>query len=197
MENKIKKLNYNGSVIEFEVQNENVQVNATEMAKIFGTQVNEFLSNNNTKLFINECLKNGNSRFLGIENEEDLIVSKQKSGTWMHRVLALKFAAWLNPAFELWIYRTIENLIFGNRLREENYFKNKRELLNTKRDLDAEIKELRTKLANTSEGKLLTVTENQLKEVKARIAKIEQIEFGSIYTLFEMLPQNTQMQQIN
>ncbi len=30
----------------------------------------------------------------------------------MHRVLALKFAAWLNPAFELWVYMTIDHLLF-------------------------------------------------------------------------------------
>jgi len=43
---------------------------------------------------------------LNIESKEDLIISKQKSGTWMHRVLALNFAAWLEPAFDLWVYAT-------------------------------------------------------------------------------------------
>ena len=32
----------------------------------------------------------------------------------MHRILALKFAAWLNPAFELWIYGVIDDLLFGH-----------------------------------------------------------------------------------
>ena len=31
----------------------------------------------------------------------------------MHRVLAIKFAAWLDPDFEVWIYSTIEELMFG------------------------------------------------------------------------------------
>jgi phosphatidylserine/phosphatidylglycerophosphate/cardiolipin synthase-like enzyme len=63
---------FNGNEVSFSLDKENnMMVNATEMAK------------------------SGNSRFL----EEDLIVSKQKSGTWMHRILALKFAAWLNPEF--------------------------------------------------------------------------------------------------
>jgi hypothetical protein len=35
--------------------------------------------------------------FLQLKSIDDLIVSRQKSGTWMHRVLAIKFAAWLNP----------------------------------------------------------------------------------------------------
>ena len=34
----------------------------------------------------------------------------------MHRILALKFAAWLNPAFELWIYSVIDELLFGHYL---------------------------------------------------------------------------------
>lgn len=102
--------------------NGNVMVNATQMAKVFGKQVNEFTSNKNTILFIEECLKNGNSRFLGIEKESDLIDSKQKTGTWMHRILALKFAAWLNPAFELWVYSTIDTLIMGHYKKMEEAY---------------------------------------------------------------------------
>jgi hypothetical protein len=112
----IVKKTFGGSEIEFEpfVANGNVMVNATEMAKVFpNKRMSDFVSNQSTEDFISECFKNGNSRFLGIEKREDLIVSKQKSGTWMHRILALKFAAWLNPAFELWIYSTIEEIMFG------------------------------------------------------------------------------------
>lgn len=114
---------FNGNQVSFNLEKEHeMMVSATEMAKIFGKQVNEFMSNENTKKFIDECLKNGNSRFLGIENEEDLFTSKQKTGTWMHRVLALKFAAWLDPAFELWVYSTIENLLFGRHVKREHSF---------------------------------------------------------------------------
>ena len=31
----------------------------------------------------------------------------------MHRILALKFAAWLNPELELWVYETIDEILFG------------------------------------------------------------------------------------
>ena len=37
----------------------------------------------------------------------------------MHRVLAIKFAAWLNPAFELWVYSTIERILFGKHEQRE------------------------------------------------------------------------------
>lgn len=45
--------------------------------------------------------------------------ARQKSGTWMHRILALKFAAWLNPDFEIWVYSTIERILFGKHAQRE------------------------------------------------------------------------------
>lgn len=89
---------------------ENVMVNATEMAKLFNKKVEAFMRNENTKAFLNECIKSENSRF----NLDNLIDSRQKSGTLMHRILALKFAAWLDPAFELWVFSKIEEITFGN-----------------------------------------------------------------------------------
>ena len=66
----------------------------------------------NAKAFIESCLKPAFAGLLGVKTEDDLIISKQKSGTWMHRVLALKFAAWLNSDFEVWVYLTIDQLLF-------------------------------------------------------------------------------------
>ena len=135
MENKVCLFNENE--ISFIIdKNNKVMINATEMAKTFNKRIDDFMSNSNTKLFIQECLKspellqgkNGNSRFI-MENEdnsfemlkeEDLYISVQRTGTWMHRILALKFAAWLNPAFELWIYSTIEKLMFGKYVERES-----------------------------------------------------------------------------
>jgi hypothetical protein len=112
--------NFENSVVEFELAHGNVMVNATQMAKIFDKQVVAFLRNDQTKAFIEECLKSENSHFLNVKSEEDLVQSKQRSGTFMHRVLALKFAAWLDPKFELWVYATIDRLLFADyhQLRE-------------------------------------------------------------------------------
>lgn len=46
--------------------------------------------------------------------DEDILQTKGHQGTWMHRLLALKFAAWLDPDFEVWIYVVIDNILFGN-----------------------------------------------------------------------------------
>jgi len=117
----------------------NVMVNATEMAKVYGKKVNEFLSNEITKNFIAECLKSGNSRFINISKEEDLYRSSQKAGTFMHRILAMKFAAWLNPRFELWVYSTIESLLFGKHVERERSFERTLDLQNEMKDLEERI----------------------------------------------------------
>jgi hypothetical protein len=45
--------------------------------------VNEFMSNETTKKFIESCFKKREFPFFNIEKEEDLYVSRQKSGTFM------------------------------------------------------------------------------------------------------------------
>ena len=121
METKICAFEENPITFALE-KNNGMMINATEMAKPFGKKVEAFMRNESTIEFINEALKSENSRFLGIQEESDLVDSRQKSGTWMHRILALKFAAWLNPAFELWVYSTIENLLFGKHVQREQSF---------------------------------------------------------------------------
>jgi hypothetical protein len=125
---KTRIFEFNGNEISFSMDEENnLMVNATEMAKPFNKKVEAFMRNEDTQSFISECLKSENSRYiwensnepLKVLKEEDLYVSSQKSGTWMHRILALKFAAWLSPSFELWVYSTIETLLFGRYVERE------------------------------------------------------------------------------
>lgn len=109
----IQVFKYDDVEIEFDFrQGKNMMVNATEMAKVFGKDVFQFTRIDGTKEFLKSCLKPQFCGLLGLENESDLIISTQKSGTWMHRVLALKFAAWLNPDFEVWVYLTIDKLLY-------------------------------------------------------------------------------------
>lgn len=116
--------------VDFEpTDRDNVMVNATQMAAIFGKDVFQFTRIDDTKSFIESCLKPQNCGLLGIKNKSDLIISKQKSGTWMHRILALKFAAWLNSDFEVWVYITIDQIL-------NQYFREQR---------DARIEKLRIK----------------------------------------------------
>jgi phage regulator Rha-like protein len=164
--------------------NDNVMVNATQMAKIFGKQVNEFMSNQNTQNFINECLKNGNSRFLGIENEEHLIDSKQKSGTWMHRILALKFAAWLDPAFELWVYITIDQILLGHYREQKEATAEK---IRIEQQLESKKKELLEKYPEfvdflALEGKVSEADKRRLKAIRASVQQLRLDLFPEVYS---------------
>lgn len=143
METKI--IAYDENPISFVVEKNNgMMVNATEMAKVFGKDLFQFTKSDDTNRFIEACLKPANAGLLGIVNESDLIVSRQKAGTYMHRVLALKFAAWLSPDFEVWVYSTIEKLLFGKHVEREHSFER---TLRIQRELD----ELKDKPEKTGE----------------------------------------------
>ena len=118
-----KEFEYNGKVVGFEINDKNVMVNATQMANVFNRDLYQFTKSEDTKRFIETFLKPANAGLLGIVNRADLIVSRQKAGTFMHRVLAIKFAAWLNPYFELWVYTTIDNILFGSYAEDEKNLK--------------------------------------------------------------------------
>lgn len=111
---------YQDTEIHFLLGNEkNVMVNATEMAKAFGKEVDNFLRLESTKKFIFCLLKRENSKIIpsdvrGYLTEEDIVIGKKRGGTYMHRKLALEFASWLDVDFKVWIIDTIDDLLFGN-----------------------------------------------------------------------------------
>ncbi|MBN2637351.1 MAG: KilA-N domain-containing protein [Prolixibacteraceae bacterium] len=51
-------------------------VNATQIANIINKEVTFFLRNEDTKRFINSCLKTENSQFLDIEKKEGMAYRK-------------------------------------------------------------------------------------------------------------------------
>lgn len=114
---------YQDTEIHFLLGNEkNVMVNATEMAKAFGKRIENFKRLDETKVFIKTLLDHENSKFahshMSEQNqkkvfESDIIETTNKA-TYYHRILALKFAAWLDPKFELWVYSKTEEVLFGN-----------------------------------------------------------------------------------
>lgn len=114
----MKTLNfiYQETEIHFALQNEgNVMVNATEMAKLFGKEVKDFLRLDGTKKFIEYQVQKNNivadvPRYI----EKNIYYSNNKAGTFMNRKLALKFASWLDIKFEDWVFETIDNIIFGH-----------------------------------------------------------------------------------
>ncbi len=166
---------YNNTNIDFiPAGDENVMVNATQMAKLFGKDVFQFTRIDDTKSFIKACLKPQNCGLLGIKNQSDLIISKQKSGTWMHRVLALKFAAWLDPDFELWVFSTIDKIILG-------HYKEMKEATIEKLIAEKELERRKTELINKNpelaeifeiELKITAAERKRIKALKASVAQL-------------------------
>lgn len=117
-------------------QQKNVMVNATEMAKIFGKRTDHFMKSDHAKKFISllenetEQTPNGgrskskspdisgnlNGEFPpnGRNSEFKIVDNRGHMGIYFERRLALKFAAWLSPEFEVWVFSTLDEILFGH-----------------------------------------------------------------------------------
>lgn len=122
-----KEFNYNGSVVEFELDNKNVMVNATQMAKVFCKEAHEYVSMKSTQELVLAFCQTGNLRF---ENEFSadgrlikVVRGGRNNGTWMDRRIAIAFAMWLNPLFAVWVCNTIDELLFGSYIEDEKCLK--------------------------------------------------------------------------
>ena len=87
---------------------DNVMVNATEMAKVFGKRPNDWLKTQTAKDYI-EALTVAKNVVT-----ENLVAIKQGGaiqGTWFHEDLALEFARWLSPKFAIWCNDIIKYIL--------------------------------------------------------------------------------------
>ncbi len=113
---EIVQFDYKGDSISFEFADGNRMINATEMAKPFGKPVGNFLRLGETKRYIELLELRYSDVNIGGNSKEALRVVKggepHLQGTWMDEKLALKFAAWLSPEFELWVYDRIQELLY-------------------------------------------------------------------------------------
>lgn len=133
--NTVQVFSYKGNDVHFGASKSDILINATEMARCFGKLPKDFLKTAPTKAFMGAL----QARY-SLKNNEIIRTSNQN--TWMHRTLALKFAAWLNPDFELWVYETIERLITGE-------FKTIKNINDHRSLIEAEVVELENKLRAT------------------------------------------------
>lgn len=127
----IKTYDYEGTPISFHFEGNTKLINLSQMAKKFKKQVNPFFRSKQTATYVDTLHKHlnisrsDNSRIESIRsfNAENLAKTypelikvikggePQLQGTWAHEKIALKFAAWLSPAFELWVYDRIFELL--------------------------------------------------------------------------------------
>ncbi len=138
---------YQESEIHFLLEFEgSIMINATEMGKLFDKETRSFLRLDNTKNYVKAMLRKKFNRtdwddfepFLDekqIKKEfnrtevydyikDNIYNSNKKNGTYICRQLAIKFAAWLDYDFDIWITETIEGLLFS-----EHYIIHQRKVL--------------------------------------------------------------------
>jgi hypothetical protein len=160
----IREFLYDNQKITFEFADGQSMVNATQMAKPFGKLPAGFLRGKSTKAFVlaleEDYRKNGTPREVLRVVQDGSALHLQ--GTWMDEHLALKFAGWLAPEFEVWIYKKIRELLttgkteihgknenFGYVLREIAQRFDDQELVN--QDFDTRITEVESKILSKDE----------------------------------------------
>ena len=123
----ISNFDYEGQSISFEFSDGNKMVNATQMAKPFKKRVSNFLRLNETKRFVELLETRYSDVSIGKDDAPKEVLRVVKGGephlqgTWMDEKLALKFAAWLSPAFELWVYDRIQELLLTGKTAIKAY----------------------------------------------------------------------------
>lgn len=118
-EKELQVFQYEGNDVAFDVGNGHQMVNATQMAKKFGKKPIEFLRLPSTKAFVESLEKTevGKSHFATKGGD----LSKNEQGTWMHELLALKFAGWLSPDFEIWMMARVRELLINGSVEMLDY----------------------------------------------------------------------------
>lgn len=116
--------NYKDNPITFDFGDGQRMVNATQMVKVFrGKRMNNFLRTKQTKEFIEVLEARYAKKRNGSKFKAYRVVqggTPELQGTWMDERLALKFAAWLNPHFELWVYDRIHDLLTEGMINEKH-----------------------------------------------------------------------------
>lgn len=123
MEKKLQSFEYEGKRITFDFGDGQKMVNATQMVKAFkGKRINNFLRSKQTKEFIKVLESRYAKKRNGNEYKAYRVIkggTPELQGTWMDEKLALKFAAFLNPYFELWVYDRIHELLTQGMINEK------------------------------------------------------------------------------
>lgn len=76
-------------------------------------EVTKFFENGNTKEFIIALISEEN---LNTQNSAYLTTRGKNGGTWMHPILFIKFAMWLNPRFEVKVIKFVHDQLIQYRV---------------------------------------------------------------------------------
>lgn len=102
---------YQGSEITFQLDSGSMKINASQMATVFGDKKRPtfWLRTKQAKDYIQALTD------VHICTSADLLTvtkgGSTEQGTWMHEILALEFARWLNPKFGIWCNLKVRELL--------------------------------------------------------------------------------------
>lgn len=178
MNQDIIKFEYNGTDIEFSQSNHSLMVNATEMAKVFGKRVDVFMKSDHAKAFINVLLSTPYGVDKKYLTDDQIVNANKKGGTWMHRLLALKFAAWLSPEFEVWVYSTIDQILFS-------YYHDLEANLNETARVDAEIEKHNNDLMEMDTYRKLNSLKKQKTQLVAQRSALSKTQLNMMKELYK------------
>ncbi|MDF2433004.1 MAG: hypothetical protein JWP44_2635 [Mucilaginibacter sp.] len=172
---------YQGKVIEF-LMADDLMINATEMAAVFGKRPVDFLETKGAKELIAglelrtigdfngskiEQLNAGNALFkikkiVESANFAPILITaegKEHGGTWMHRWLAIDFAMYLDVDFKIWILERIDYLFIS-------FAKSHRQLVIKENQLIKERQKILAEHSNDPVIQKLAVVDDELKEIR-------------------------------
>lgn len=107
---------YNETEISFSISNtdKDVIVNASEMASAFNKNPKDFLKLKETEKYVNTLLTHLNfEKDIPSHKYEDIVFIKNDL-VFMHRKLAIKYASWIDMNFGIWLFETVDDILFGN-----------------------------------------------------------------------------------
>ena len=115
---KLIQLIYQNQPIDFYASTEeSVMVNATQMSEVFNKRIDVFLKTEHAKKFIEVLEKHLSDNIIQPPNggriTPKVLENRGRNGMFFDKRLALKFASWLDPEFEVWVYSKIDDLILG------------------------------------------------------------------------------------
>lgn len=198
---------YNNQEVDFLPSgDENVMINATQMATIFGKRVDVFLKSDHAQAFIEALLlvpksveyqnlstpNGGNNSDVftpfGVNkfkySRDEILKTNKRGGTWMHRILALKFAAWLDPNFEVWVFETTDRIILGHYKEQKEATEAK---LRAEREVELKKQELLEKYPEfvdflELEGKVTFAEKRRLKAIRDSVKQLKLDLFPEVYS---------------
>lgn len=100
---------YEGNPVSFKTIDQEVFINATEMAKRFGKRPAEWLRLPATVSFLEAISCMGKSHTSVIQTV--MGSPETGGGTWLQEIAAIEFARWLNPMFSIWCNTHIRDLM--------------------------------------------------------------------------------------